>query len=136
MTFAKAAAAALPFVLLATAALAETKNVPAEKLFPFLKAYYDLQANQRDHFTMGYFLLFDGVDRNSVSLVMKSQAGDRPLNIATNGRVLPLPTAADLKGKREIALTGPKDGKIGIDIRLMPNVAPSASMEASPWPRP
>ncbi|ESQ92183.1 hypothetical protein ABAC460_04655 [Asticcacaulis sp. AC460] len=132
MKLAKAAAAALPFVLAASVAMAETKNVPAEKLFPFLKTYYDLPANQRDQFTMGYFFLLDGVDRNSVSMVLKGASGDRPLNIAANGRVLPLPAAADLKAKREIALTAPKDGKIGIDIRLIPNLAPAASMEAAP----
>jgi hypothetical protein len=132
MTFAKAAAAALPFVLLASATVAETKNVPAEKLFPFLKTYYDLPANQRDQFSMAYFFLFDGVDKNSVSLVLKSTTGDKPLAISASGRVLPLPTLTDLNAKRDVALTAPANGKIGVDIRLMPNLAPAASMDAAP----
>lgn len=132
MTFAKAAVAALPFVLAASAALAETANVPAEKLFPFLKTYYDLPANQRDQFSMAYFLLFKDVDRTSVSAVLKGTNGDKPLTIAANGRILPLPSAADLKAKRDIALTAPTSGQIGVDIKLMPNLAPAASMDAVP----
>ncbi|ESQ76867.1 hypothetical protein [Asticcacaulis sp. AC402] len=132
MTFAKAAAAALPLVLMASTALAETKNIAAEKLFPFLETYYGIPANQRDQFSIAYFYQFDSLDKKRVSLVLKGPSGDKPLSIAASGRVSPLPTAADLKAKREIAFTAPKDGKMGIDIQLIPNLAPDVSMDAVP----
>lgn len=125
-------ASALCLALAATSAVAETKQVPATKMFPFLKVYYDLPVAQRDHFHMAYFFYVKDMTRDKVSLVLKGQNGDKPLTIGSNYRVSPLPTPADLQAKRDIAMTAPKGGKIGVDIKLMPTVAPAASMDAAP----
>ncbi|MBW8881154.1 MAG: hypothetical protein JF615_06945 [Asticcacaulis sp.] len=126
---AAAAAALLPLLLAAPVALAETANLPAEKLFPYLGNYYDLPAGQRDHFHLAYFFMIKG-DRGAVSAVMKGASGDTPLTIASDGRVAPLPSAADLKAKRQIALSAPKGISIGVTIKLMPAAQPAATMDA------
>ncbi len=125
-----AAAAALPLLLAASVASAETAALPAEKLFPFLQAYYNMPSAQRDHFQMAYFMAIKG-DAKSVTAAVKHAEGDVALAIASNGRITPLPSADDLKNKRQIALTAPKGTSIGITIKLVPNIVPAATLDAA-----
>ncbi len=122
------AAAALPLLLAASVAMAETADLAAEKLFPYLSNYYDLPAAQRDHFQMAYFFHVKG-DRNAVSVVLKGN-GDQPLAIAGDGRVSPLPSATDLKAKRKLTLSAPKGTSVGVEIKLLVAAKPAAALDA------
>ena len=121
---------ALWLLLMASPALAETATVPAEQLFPYLANYYSLPPASRNHFELGYYLNVKG-DRNTVSAILKGASGDVPLQIAADGRLSPLPSAADLAAKRQIALSAPKGTSVGMALKIRPSTPPSANLDAA-----
>ena len=123
------AAAAALILVTAMPVAAETATVPADNLFPFLAKYYALAPTQRDHFEMAFFLMVKG-DRHAVSASFKAPGGDVPLTVAPDGRMSPVPSAADLNAKRQMTLAAPKGTQIGITIQLMPAIHPAARLDA------
>lgn len=100
------------------AVLAETKAVPADKIFPFLKAYLALPAQNRDHFHLTYSLMTPGLKPADVHLVLKRGSGDVELANGNESGLLPQPTLDDLAHNVQIAITAPKDAKLGINMRI------------------
>lgn len=128
----KAAAAALSTMALLAApgvTTAKTADVPVDKLFPYLGNYYDLPAAQRDHFQLAYFFIIK-TGSGTIGATLKGAAGDVPITIGGDGRVTPLPSAADLKAKRPVSLTAPEGLSLGVTIKLMPLTAPATQLDA------
>jgi hypothetical protein len=123
-----AASAAL---VMATASSAqtpvETQTIPAEKLFPFLTNYLKLPAAERDRFHPNYHLMAKGV---TVKAMLKRKSGDVPLTFAADGLMQPVPTAADIAAGAQIQMSAPKDGKIGIGIKIASSVPPATTLDA------
>ncbi len=124
--------AALIPASLAGAARAEVKTVEAGKMFPYLDMYLGIPAAQRTRFSISYAVKKDGKAPTGVSIVMLGLNGARtPIPLAGDGRVLRLPTLAELKGKSKVELTKPDGSKVGISLDMVARVAPATTLAAA-----
>lgn len=125
-------AAALGLCLISGAAWAdpalETRQVPAENVFPYLKNYYGLPAGERDLFHPQYALA--PASRATVHLVLKRPGGDVPLVAGADGALSPTPSPADMAAKLSVEVSAPKDTKVGIGIWLMASVESAKTYDA------
>ena len=112
-------------------AAAETRTVPADKIFPFLKAYWALPAKDRDHFHLTYSLIAQGAKPSDIHLVLKRVSGDVELTTNGDGGLSPLPTFDDLRSGVQVAVTAPRDAKLGANIRIDATLAPATRYAAS-----
>ena len=115
-------------LLLATPALAANKTLSAQRIFRYYDKYLSLPAAERSHFTVGYYLHQDG--HGLAAPVWMVLGGRRtPIPLRADGRILRLPTAAELAdGQVEIGVD--EATKLGLSLGPEPSVAPSADLDA------
>ncbi|ESQ84577.1 hypothetical protein AEAC466_09500 [Asticcacaulis sp. AC466] len=125
-----AAAIALCAAISVSAAPVETKTIPAEDLFPFLRNYYALPAAERTEFHLGYALRVQGARPDQIDLSLQDGANRSRIAADAQGYLSPLPTDAQLKAKAKLSVTRPAEAKCGISMEVLPNPSPSQSMDA------
>ncbi|MFP1132514.1 hypothetical protein [Asticcacaulis sp. W401b] len=121
-------AAALAFMG-ASAARAETKDVPCTDIFPFLLNYLNLPAAERTHFRLAYKLAVTGAKLSDIRLVLKHN-GETPLNVAADNTLTPLPPVAALKAKAPVTVTRPDGSKMGLTLLIAAALPPAAAYAA------
>ncbi|MFL5297413.1 MAG: hypothetical protein ACJ798_13610 [Phenylobacterium sp.] len=123
-----AALLALLSVGAAPPALAAGKQIDAGKLFTRLDAYQKLPPAERSHFTMAYYLHI-GPQPLTAPMVLVEGATRTPIPLRADGKVLKLPTPAQLeKAKVEIGVD--EATKIGETIGLEPLTPAAADLDA------
>ncbi|MDV6329691.1 hypothetical protein [Asticcacaulis sp. 201] len=127
-----AAAIALSTAGGVSAAPVETKTLPAENLFPFLRNYYALPAAERTQFHLGYALRVQGARPDQINLTLQDGANKIRMVPDAQGYLSPMPTDAQLKAKAKLSLSRPADAKCSISLEVLPNQSPAQSMEAKP----
>lgn len=105
----------------------ETKQVPVDKAFPFLKDYYALK--NHDRFRLD-FILAGAAPPPSFRMVLKRKGGDAPIMVAPDRRFLPLPEAQDFTAKTPLEVTAPKDLRIALTVKISSTLAPAKTMDA------
>lgn len=124
--------AALSSLALAGAAQAKSKAFEAGKLFPYLDMYLGLPAAQRSRFEMIYAVSLIGAPIGALKVVLLGPGGARtPIPLAGDGRVLRLPTLAELKGKAQVELTAPDGAKLKLTMQMGAKVARAATLSAA-----
>ncbi len=116
---------ALPAV--AGAQALETRQVPVEKAFPFLKDYYALK--KHDGFRLD-FILAGAAPPPSFRMVLKRKGGDVPIAVAADHRFLPLPEAQDFAAGTPLEVTAPKGLKIALSVKISSTLSPARTMDA------
>ena len=124
-----AAAALLGAALTATTAFAETRTVPADKLFPFLDSYYKLAPADRSQFHLSYRLHVQGAKPEQVRLTLHEGSGAIPIDTANPTDLSPLPTPAHLK-TATVTYVRPDGAKFGVELNVTPNAALDRTMDA------
>ena len=105
----------------------ETKQVPVDKAFPFLKDYYALKSH--DRFRLD-FILAGAVPPPSFRMVLKRKGGDAPITVAADRRFLPLPEAQDFASGTPLEVTAPKGLKIALTVKISSTLTPAKTMDA------
>ncbi len=115
--------AALAAALVATGATAQTKTKSFElkKIFPYLDAYYRLPAQDRNRFTLAYYLTPPS------ALGMKVDGADVP--VGPDGRVR-LPSAQQVAAGRQVVLRAKPGTKFSISMKLEPTLRPANRLSA------
>jgi hypothetical protein len=109
---------------------AEKPPVKLARAFPYLDKYFALPPAQRDRFVMGYTFRKDGKPAADLKGWIIQAGGRRePLALGPDGRVLRLPTAAELQSAM-LALDVPEGVKMGVTLDLLPSVPPAREMAA------
>jgi hypothetical protein len=118
---------------LAGVAQAADKLVPIGKLFPFLDVYLDIQPIQRTRFALAYRLRVDDKAPGGVELTQVSPAGARsPIPMAADGRLLRLPTLAELKAKTMVEIKAPPGKhRFRMITDMVARVAPATTLDAA-----
>jgi hypothetical protein len=111
-------------------ALAEEKVVSLAGRFPFLDTYLKIPAGQRTRFTLGYYFTSEGKPVTGVKVWIIENGARTLLPIGPDGRVLRLPTLAQLKSKAQLAIEGPSDRKYGITLNVEPIARPAVELDA------
>lgn len=104
----------------------ETRQVPVDKVFAFLPNYYALKAH--DRFRLEFYVV--GELPASFQMALKRKGGDVPVTVAADRRLLPLPTAQDFTDHTAVEVTGPKDARIGLTVKISSTLAPAKTMDA------
>jgi hypothetical protein len=125
----RALVAAAAVLLSSPAMAAETKLVPAAKVFPFLESYLKLPAAERSRFTLAYRLTSGGKPVPGLKVWVVEANARTPLPIAADGRVGRLPTLAQLKSAT-LEFEAPQSQKFAIDLSVEPLVGPAAELDA------
>ena len=131
LKFVSKSAAVLAFGLLATSAGATPKLPPstvanglsttsasASDAFPGLKAFLAMPAAQRSQVGIFYVLRIKHCDPAQVHVALKVNGKSTPLNIAGDGRITPLPTAAQLAADATVTTTLPATCTVGMKIKV------------------
>ena len=106
--------AAVALLAPATSAFAANKTLTAQRLYRYYDNYLALPAAERSHFTVGYILTQDGKPL-SAPVWMVDGARRTPIPLSSDGRMLRLPTAAELaSAKVEIGID--ETAKIGLSL--------------------
>ena len=105
----------------------ETKTVPVEKAFPFLKDYYALKAH--DRFRLDFYLNGPALPP-SFRMVMKRKAGDVPIVVAGDRRFGPLPDSQDFAAHVPLEVTAPKGLKIALNVKISSTATPARTLDA------
>jgi len=113
-------------------ALAESKLIPAKKIFPFLDLYLGVPAAERSRFTMGFYLQLDGKPFSGSGFTLIGANGARtPLPVGANGRFTRTPTLADLKANAQIEVVKQGAGKFQLSMEMEPLVPMAETMNAA-----
>lgn len=121
----------LATVMAAGTVFAETQNVPVDKLFPYLKNYYDVPAAERTLFRTAYYLVPKGGALPPIKAKLKRKGGDFSLNVGADGEIYPLPTSDDFKNKINVELEAPKGTSIGISLRVKATIPAAQTYEVA-----
>lgn len=120
--------AASALLLSAPTALAANKTLTAQRLYRYYDNYLALPAAERSHFTVAYYLKQDGKPL-SAQVWMVDGARRTAIPLRADGRILRLPTAAELTGAQvEFGLD--ESAKIGLVVGPEPSAAPAADLDA------
>ena len=112
----------------APAAHAAEKAVDAGKIFVRYDAYLALPPAERSHIVMAYYLM-QGDKPLAVAASLVDGGVRTPLPIRADGKVLKLPTAAQL-ATAKVAFALDASAKINLIIGMEPAVAPAADLDA------
>jgi hypothetical protein len=113
---------------LASAAAAATKLIDAGKLFTHYDAYLKLPPAERSHFTMAFYLKSAGQPLTAPVFLVEG-AQRTPIPLRADGKVLKLPTLAQLGGAK-VDLGVEEGAKINETLGLEPLVAPAQDLDA------
>ncbi|MDQ0464516.1 hypothetical protein QO010_002297 [Caulobacter ginsengisoli] len=112
-------------------ALAESKTIPAKKIFQFLDLYLGIPPAERNRFTLAYYLKRDGKPWSGAGFTLIGANGVRtPLPVGPNGRFTRTPTLADLKAGAQIEITAQGEGKFQLNMQMEPLVPMAEVMNA------
>ena len=107
-------------------ALASVKSLKLSKAFPFLDIYLGLAPAQHSRFNMVYYAYRDGHPAADTRMTIIQPNGSRvPVPVGPDGRVLRLPTLAELKSDAKLEIEAPAGSKFGMSPELHPNMEPS-----------
>lgn len=125
-------AAALGLSAVPGLALAESKLIPAKKLFPFLDLYLGIPAPERSRFTLGYYLKLDGKPFSGGGFTLVAANGARtPLPVGAGGRFARTPSLADLKAGAQVEILRQGAGKFQLSMEMEPLVPMAETMNAA-----
>ena len=108
--------------------LAAEKVIDPKKVFPYLLNYWKLAPAERSRFTLAYVFKHNGQPLpGAMWILMGTSKATLPLG--PEGRVLRLPTAAELEdGKLQIALD--EKEKVNVNLQVEALVRPAAQLDA------
>lgn len=116
-----AAAALAP----ATAQAAGKPPVKLSKVFGYLDKYLAIPPAQRNRFVLAYYVQMNGRPAAGLKAAIVEADGRRtPLSLGSDGKVLRLPTAAQLASGDFVAEV-PAETKLGVRLELEPSMAPA-----------
>ncbi len=121
-----AAAAAGPAL-----AQAGQKSVEVAKAFPYLENYLKLAPAERSRFTVAYYLATEGKPAAGMKGWIAHGGARTPVTVRADGRVLPLPTLAQIRGNAMLHLDAPASAKFNVSMTVEPIVRPAAEMPAA-----
>ena len=110
------AASKLPAATTANGISTQTAN--AADAFPGLKAFLAMPAADRSQVNVFYVLRIKHCDPAQVHVTLKSGGRAIPLTVAGDGRITPLPTAAQLNSGATVTTTGPASCTVGMKIKV------------------
>jgi hypothetical protein len=121
--------AAAALLLPAAPAFAANKTLPAQRLYRYYDNYLALPAAERSHFTVAYYLKQQDGAPLAAPVWMVDGARRTPIPLRADGKMLRLPTAAELaNAKVEFGID--ETAKIGLGVGPEPSAAPSADLDA------
>lgn len=106
------------------------KSVEAKRLFPFYDRYLAIPAAERTHFGMAYTLRREGGTLEGVQATLVDGGRRTPIRIAPSGRVLTLPTAAQLRSGR-VEFNLPENARFGMSLAIEPTARLAEEMSAA-----
>ncbi len=113
-----------------TAALAAQKDpVKLAKAFAYLDIYLKMPPAQRSHFTLVYYMMRDGKPAPDMRAWIQDGATRTPLAFDHDGRVLRLPTLAQLGGAM-VQFDVPAEAALKLRPELHAVAAPSTQIDA------
>jgi hypothetical protein len=127
-----AVAAAAALCLSSVAAHAEERLVDASRVFGFLTTYQALKPAERSGFTLGYALRQDGKPVRPDITLVETDGRRTPLPVDAEGRIMRLPTAAQMAGKPQVAVNAAV-GKVAVAMLVESTLRPAAEMPVAPF---
>lgn len=121
-----AAAAAGPAL-----AQAGGKSVEIGKAFVYLENYLKLPAAERSRFTVAYYLASGGKPATGIKAWIVHGGARTPVAIGEHGRVMRLPTLAQVRGKAMLHLDAPAATQFNMSMALEPLLRPAAELPAA-----
>lgn len=115
----------------ASAAWAEAKLVPLDKVFPYLQGYLELPQAERSRFVLDYRLMGDSKGLQTVHAALVERGGTAPLAIGADGRFDRLPTLQQFRDKAQLSLEAAKGVRIGVALAVEPAARPAREMDAA-----
>jgi hypothetical protein len=114
----------------AGAARADEKLVKLSQFYPYLDRYLMLPAGQRSHFAIVYYVFRDRHPAPDVKAYIVAPSGSRrPIPIDGAGRVMFMPSLAELQGPEQGAIDAPAGQKVGLGLELEARVAMGPSID-------
>lgn len=95
-----------------------TQTAAAADAFPGLKAFLAMPAAQRSQVNIYYVLRIKHCNPALVHVALKANGRTTPLTVAGDGRITPLPTAAQLANGATVTTTGPATCTVGMKIKV------------------
>lgn len=110
----------------------DQREVPAGQAFPFLEKYLSLPASERDHIEVAYAVKIKNGNASQAQLLLKYQGQSQKLNIASDGRITPLPTLTQLRGGAKVYMSAPADMSVSMKVRIFAKVPAAKTMAVAP----
>ena len=111
-------------------ALAE-KTVDVLRIFPMLDRFLAIPLADRSKLALGYEVRRNGKPGSDVALTLVVQGHRAPLPVAPDGKVMRLPTSADLAAKAQVLVTAPKGSKLAMELDFGTAIAPSTEISTA-----
>ena len=124
-------ASAAALAIAGPALAAGQKSVEAGKVFPFLENYLKLPAPERNRFTLAYYMTRDGKPAANQKGWIGAGATRTPVSTGPDGRVLCLPTLAQLQAKAPLVLDAPESAKFGMNMVVEAAMRPGLELDAA-----
>lgn len=116
----------------AVAGPAAAETVAIAKAFPFLEAYLKLPPQERNRFTLAYYLTRDGKPAEDLKVWIADGATKTPVPVGPKGKLERLPTLAQLQSKSvKTVFDAPETAKLGINLAVEPTARPAPEMDAA-----
>ena len=111
-------------------AFAETKSVKLSKAFGYLDIFLKVPPQERTRFSLAYYFLRNKKPAPDIRAFVVQGANRTPLALGPDARVLRLPTLAELQSDAALELDVVPGTKVGLDLELHADIAPSNKLDA------
>ncbi len=107
------------------------KTVDALKLFPMLEKFYAIPSADRSKLALGYAILNERKPSPDVHLTLVVGERRTPLALAPDGKLMRLPTSADLAAHAQVTVSAPHGAKLSSRLDLGSSIAPAQEISAA-----
>ncbi|MDO1557837.1 hypothetical protein Q0812_00155 [Brevundimonas sp. 2R-24] len=104
------------------------RTVAVRRVFPYLDRYLGLPANQRDRFTLAYYVTRNDQPARGLTGYILLNGARTPITVGQDGRA-PMPSLAQWRDG-QIGFDVPPGTSLGVNMEMQPNVPASQAISA------
>jgi len=117
--------------LSAPVAAAQERVIDADKVFALLDKFYAIPAVDRSLLAVRYTIVRDGKPAVGLHAFLVLGAKRTPILVSPEGKVLRLPTAAELAAHAQVAIDAPPAVKFSTRLSIDTDIAPAPEVNAA-----